>query len=70
MALVTAIAAAFMYCAETSAQPEKFSSTPAAMWWSMVTLTTVGYGDTVPIAPTDRLLATEIAVLGIGLFAL
>ena len=68
--LVLVIAAALMYFAETHAQPEEFSSIPAAMWWSVVTLTTVGYGDTVPITPAGRVLAAVIAVLGIGLFAL
>lgn len=64
------VAATLMYFAEHAAQPEIFSSIPAAMWWSVVTLTTVGYGDTVPITPIGRLLAAVIAVLGIGLFAL
>ena len=59
-----------MYFAETEAQPEVFSSIPASMWWSVVTLTTVGYGDTVPITPIGRVLAAVIAVLGIGLFAM
>lgn len=64
------IAAALMYFAETHAQPDKFPSIPAAMWWSVVTLTTVGYGDTVPVTTPGRVLAAVIAVLGIGLFAL
>ncbi len=64
------IAAALMYFAETQAQPDKFPSIPAAMWWSVVTLTTVGYGDTVPVTGAGRALAAVIAVLGIGLFAL
>ena len=64
------VAATLMYFAETEAQPEVFSSIPASMWWSVVTLTTVGYGDTVPITLAGRLLAAVIAVLGIGLFAL
>lgn len=64
------IAATLMYFAETEAQPEVFSSIPASMWWSVVTLTTVGYGDTVPITAVGRVLAAVIAVLGIGLFAM
>lgn len=68
--LVLVIAAALMYYVETKAQPEHFSSIPAAMWWSVVTLTTVGYGDVVPMTPAGRVLAAVIAVLGIGLFAL
>ena len=70
MASVAVIAAAFVYFAETHAQPEKLSSIPAAMWWSVLTLTTVGYGDTVPITPMGSILAAVIAVLGIGRFAL
>ncbi len=72
VALLVALvmAATLMYFAETEAQPEVFSSIPASMWWSVVTLTTVGYGDTVPITPIGRVLAAVIAVLGIGLFAM
>ena len=68
--VILVIAAALMYFAESAAQPEVFSSIPAAMWWSVVTLTTVGYGDTVPVTGIGRMLAAVIAVLGIGLFAL
>ncbi len=68
--MVLVIAASLMYFAESHAQPEEFSSIPAAMWWSVVTLTTAGYGDTVPITPVGRVLAAVIAVFGIGLFAL
>ena len=68
--LILVIAASLMFFAESAAQPDKFTSIPAAMWWSVVTLTTVGYGDTVPVTITGRLLAAVIAVMGIGLFAL
>ena len=68
--VVLVIAAALMYFAESAAQPEIFNSIPSAMWWSVVTLTTVGYGDTVPVTSIGRMLAAVIAVLGIGLFAL
>ena len=68
--VVLVIAAALMYFAESAAQPEIFNSIPSAMWWSVVTLTTVGYGDTVPVTGIGRMLAAVIAVLGIGLFAL
>lgn len=70
MLVVLVVASSLMYIAEHSSQPEDFSSIPAAMWWGMVTLTTVGYGDTVPVTPAGRILAAVIAVLGIGLFAL
>ncbi|MCY3895639.1 MAG: ion transporter [Chloroflexi bacterium] len=63
-------ASGLMYLAERDAQPEGFSSIPAAMWWGMVTLTTVGYGDLYPVTPLGRGLGAVVALLGIGLFAL
>ena len=59
-----------MYLAEREAQPDGFSSIPAAMWWGMVTLTTVGYGDLFPVTPLGRGFGAVVALLGIGLFAL
>ena len=59
-----------MYFIENSAQPNQFSSIPAAMWWGVATLTTVGYGDVAPITPLGKLLGAVIAILGIGMFAL
>lgn len=64
------VASSLMYFAEHGAQPEKFSSIPAALWWGVVTLTTVGYGDVYPVTPIGRLLGGLIAALGVGLFAL
>ena len=58
-----------MYIVERGANPD-FSSIPEAMWWSIVTLTTVGYGDTRPITPLGQFLAGFVAILGIGMFAL
>ncbi|MGB9752936.1 MAG: potassium channel protein [Roseiflexus castenholzii] len=64
------IAASIMYYAEHEAQPEAFSSIPAAMWWGVATFTTIGYGDVYPITPLGRVLGSFIAILGIGIFAL
>ena len=64
------LASSLMYFAEQSAQPNEFSSIPAAMWWGIITVTTVGYGDVSPVTPLGRLLAGVIALLGIGIFAL
>ena len=64
------LAASLMYFVERDAQPDKFSSIPKAMWWSIITVTTVGYGDVAPVTPLGRLLAGVIALLGIGIFAL
>ena len=63
-------ASSLMYFAENDAQPQQFSSIPAAMWWGVETLTTVGYGDLYPVTPLGKVMGSVIAVLGIGLFAL
>ena len=63
-------ASSAMYYVENEAQPEQFSSIPAAMWWGAATLTTVGYGDIYPVTTAGRVLGAAIAVLGVGLFAL
>ena len=63
-------ASAVIYHVEHEAQPEAFSSIPAAMWWGVATLTTVGYGDIYPITPQGKFFGAIIALLGIGLFAL
>jgi voltage-gated potassium channel len=64
------VASCVMYYAEHDAQPDKFSSIPETMWWSVATLTTVGYGDTYPITPLGKFLTAWISILGIGVFAL
>lgn len=68
--LLLVISASLMYYAENKVQPEAFSNIPEAMWWAVVTLTTVGYGEVVPITPFGRVLAGCVAVLGISLFAI
>jgi len=64
------VSSSLMYEAEHEAQPDAFSSIPAAMWWGVVTLATVGYGDMFPITPTGKLIGSIVVLLGIGLFAL
>jgi voltage-gated potassium channel len=64
------IASTLMYYAEHDVQPEVFSSIPATSWWAVMTLTTVGYGDTYPITTLGRVVGAIVATLGIGLFAL
>jgi voltage-gated potassium channel len=68
--VVLILVSSLMYLVEGKVQPELFSSIPAAMWWSIVTLTTVGYGDTVPITELGRVLGALVAIAGIGLYAL
>jgi len=64
------VTSSLMYQVEHEKQPEVFSNVFAAMWWSVATLTTVGYGDAYPITPLGKVLGGAIAILGIGLFAL
>jgi len=68
--IILIFASSLMYFIEGKAQPEAFGSIPLSMWWGIVTLTTVGYGDVYPITPLGRFLGAIIALLGIGLFAL
>lgn len=60
----------FMHLAEREAQPDKFGSIPEAMWWGMATLTTVGYGDSVPITPLGKVLGGLFAIAGVAFLAL
>jgi len=59
-----------MYSLEHDAQPDKFGSVPAAAWWALATLTTVGYGDVVPITPWGKMLGGVVMLLGVGMIAL
>lgn len=63
-------AASLMHIAESDVQPEKFGTIPDAMWWAMITLTTVGYGDVVPITPLGKVVASMTAVTGLVMLAL
>jgi voltage-gated potassium channel len=69
MFLLMVLSSTLMYYVENDAQPEAFSSVPAAMWWAVTTMTTVGYGDICPITPLGKVLGSFIAILGIGVFA-
>lgn len=64
------ISASVLYVVEGEGQPEAFGSIPRSMWWSMATLTTVGYGDIVPLTLIGRIFATLTAIMGVGLIAM
>lgn len=66
----TLVAAALMHLAESAAQPEKFGTIPDAMWWAVVTLGTVGYGDAVPITAVGRLVGGLTIFAGLLMVAL
>jgi len=66
----TVFAAASMHAVEGAVQPKLFGTIPDSMWWAVTTLTTVGYGDAVPITAAGRMVAGFTMILGLGLFAL
>lgn len=68
--LVLLVAATLMYYLEHEAQPERFSSIPESMWWAIVTLTTIGYGDAYPITSLGKAVGGVVALCGIGVVAL
>ncbi len=68
--MVLLFSSTLMYYIEHDAQPEAFSSIPKTMWYSLVTLSTVGYGDIVPITWAGRLLSSLMLLFGIGIVAL
>lgn len=70
LVLLLLFSSSLMYIAEHDANPEQFSSIPGAMWWGVATLTTVGYGDVYPITAFGKVVASIIAILGIGVFAI
>jgi voltage-gated potassium channel len=70
VAVLMVVAAGLMYSVEHEAQPENFSSIGQSLWWAIVTMTTVGYGDLTPITAFGRILAAAIMLLGVGVVAL
>jgi voltage-gated potassium channel len=67
--VVLLMAATLEYLAESKAQPEAFSSIPAALYWAVTTLTTTGYGDVVPLTSLGRFIAGLVMICGIATFA-
>lgn len=68
--ILLVISSSLIYTVEHEVQPEAFPNIASSMWWSIATLTTVGYGDVYPVTPYGKILAGIIALLGIGLVAL
>ncbi|MDH2380673.1 cyclic nucleotide-gated ion channel [Bradyrhizobium sp. CER78] len=62
--------AALLYAIEHKVQPDKFGTMPQAMWWAIVTLGTVGYGDVVPVTPLGRIVTVVAIVVGFAMIAL
>lgn len=64
------ILASLMHLAEADAQPEKLGTIPDAMWWAIVTIGTIGYGDVVPVTPLGKVIATIGIFTGVVFLAL
>ena len=69
MLVLLVLAASVMYTLEHDAQPRLFSSIPASLWWAIVTIATVGYGDMAPITVGGRIFAGVTMLIGIAMFA-
>ncbi len=70
MVIALFLSSALMYIAEHDSQPEKFSSIPETMWWALITLTTVGYGDVSPVTPLGKIIGAFTAIMGVCTVAL
>lgn len=68
--IILLFSSTLMYLVEGTHQPEAFGSIPRALWWSVVTLTTVGYGDVYPVTLLGRICAAITAVTAVGLIAI
>jgi voltage-gated potassium channel len=62
--------ASLLYAIEHTVQPDKFGTIPQAMWWAIVTLGTVGYGDVVPVTPLGKIVSVFAIVVGFAMIAL
>lgn len=70
MLLMVVLTASLGYLFEHEAQPDKFENIPQSIYWAVVTLASVGYGDISPVTPMGRALTVVLALLGIGIFAI
>lgn len=68
--ILLVIFSSLLFAVENHAQPEVFNSIPHAMWWGITTLTTVGYGDMVPITLLGRIIAASTMLIGIAMVAI
>jgi voltage-gated potassium channel Kch len=68
--LLVVLVASLGYLFEHEAQPEKFENIPTSIYWAVITLASVGYGDISPITPMGRMMTTLMALIGLGLFAI
>lgn len=70
MLLLVVLTASLGYLFEHDAQPDKFENIPQSIYWAVITLASVGYGDISPVTPMGRLMTIVLALMGIGIFAI
>jgi voltage-gated potassium channel len=70
MSIAIIVSSCAMYYAEGDVQPDQFSSIPSTLWWTIITITTVGYGDVYPITTVGKMIGGSMAVFGIFTTAL
>jgi voltage-gated potassium channel Kch len=70
MLLLVVLTASMGYLFEHEAQPDKFENIPQTIYWAVITLSSVGYGDISPVTPMGRALTVVLSLLGIGIFAI
>jgi voltage-gated potassium channel Kch len=70
IALLVFMMAAFGFLLERDAQPDKFENIPQSIYWAVITLASVGYGDISPVTPGGRFITVVLALIGIGIFAI
>lgn len=69
LVVLLVLASGVMFLLEHTRQPDVFASIPDTLWWGIVTIATVGYGDMTPLTPLGRIFAGFVMVLGVGMFA-
>lgn len=69
MGVLLVLASGIIYLLERDAQPQAFSSIPRSLWWAIVTMASVGYGDMVPVTAGGRIFGGIVMLLGIAIFA-
>jgi len=69
LVVLLVLASGVMFLLEHARQPDVFASIPDTLWWGIVTIATVGYGDMTPLTPLGRIFAGFVMVLGVGMFA-